>query len=110
MQGEQTDLQLSCSTYRTTSPLRVARALSGMWVMWLRARVTACRPGTLVSAGVGTSVRALSLSHRWRRDARPLKELLGTLEIWLASKRLENKRLCSELPGTKFREDCNLQN
>jgi hypothetical protein len=63
-----------------------------MWVMLLRARVTACRVGRMASAWTGTSVRVLSSSHRWRKDARPLKELSGTLAIWLASNRLTERR------------------
>lgn len=48
----------------------------------------ACRAGRLLRALTGTSVRALSSSHRCRRQDSPSKLLSGTSEMRLASRRL----------------------
>lgn len=51
----------------------------------------ACREERVRRASTGTSVRALSSSHRWRREDRPSKQSRGTLEMWFASNRLGKK-------------------
>lgn len=80
------------STYSTTRLERFLKAKSGMWVMRFRARVMACRDERSLSALTGISVRALSSSHRCRKDRMPEKVLAGTSMIRLASRRLLESR------------------
>lgn len=75
-------------TYSTTRRPSLLNAWLGMWAMWLRASVMACKVGSSPRASTGTSVRALSSSQRWRSERSPEKQPGGTPEIWLASRRL----------------------
>lgn len=80
---------LLCCTHSTTRRPSELKAWSGTWLMWLSARVMACRAVSSLSAAAGTSARELSSSHRWRSERRPEKHPAGTTEMWLASRRLE---------------------
>ncbi len=80
-----------CCTYSTTRRPSLLKAWSGMWLMWLRARVMACRVASSLRASTGTSVRELSSNHRWRSERRLEKQPMGTLEMWLASRRLQRE-------------------
>lgn len=83
-----TTLHASLLTYSTTRLERLRKALSGIWLMRLRARVMACREARLLRAPTGISVSALSSSQRCLRDRRPEKVCGGTSIIRLASRRL----------------------